>query len=180
MLARMAYSYVRLLLALEVLLFALSLLLHITVLIVGVDGKYELYGRILGGVAIVVGICAFAFINDSLMWMGQIKTCPRWMWRTALALSLYAICIWLVQFLLLHDAPDGSMAIVISAFPIPLNAISCCVLYPVLRRRVLSDWQVVKRARNSTILFALIAATFLVYRAGYLPGRAVHPAEIPQ
>ena len=134
---RVAYSYVAYSAGdgtgTHCILIALSLLLHIALLIVGVDGKYERYGPVLGGATVLAGICAFAFIKDALMWMGQIRTCPRWMWRTALAFGIYSTCILLVQFLLPHDASDNPMPIVTSAFTIPFNAISCCVLYSVLR-----------------------------------------------
>jgi hypothetical protein len=173
MTTRIAYTYIRVLLFFEFLLFALSLLLHIREFIVGVNG-YERYGTELFRAAVFVGLCVPPFMKDSLRWVEQIRTCPRWMWRAALILGAYVILIAVLQLVGFH------FALVISGFPMGFEAIGCCILYSVLWRPIFTDSQVVQRARNSVLFVSFIAVMFLAYRAGYLPHPTSHPEQLPQ
>lgn len=170
MITRIAHIYVRVLLVFELLLFGLSLLLHVGEFIVGADG-YERYGALLFRAAVFVGLCVPAFIKDSLRWVEQIRTCPKWMWRAALMLWAYAILIAVMQMVGFHPA------LVISGFPMAFEAISCCILYSVLRRPIFTDSQLIQRARNSVLFISFIAVMSVAYRAGYLPHPASHAGQ---
>jgi hypothetical protein len=88
----MAYAYVRTLLVLETLLFAASLLLHLSVFITGPNENYARYGLPFFRATVIVGIPVIAFVRDGL-WKNQIKSCPKWMWRGTLILGVYALLI---------------------------------------------------------------------------------------
>lgn len=167
MITRIAFAYVRVLLALNVMLLASSSLLHVSVLM-GAETPYARYGQSLFGAAVFVGISVPAFLKNPLRWVDQIKTCPRWMWRTALGLGLYAMSTFLLQALF----PQGSFrddAVMFSGVPLAFDAINSCVLFSVLRRGYLEDSQVTESARNSVIFMLIVAAMFLADHAGYLP-----------
>ncbi len=168
MIAWLAYAYVRLLLVLEILLFVASLLLHMSVLI-GAKVPFAEYGLILFRGTVIVAVPVAAFIKDSLRWTEQIKTCPRWIWMTALGLGLYGI---LTFCALAISAPKGAsltdMALVLSGFPLGFDAISFCILYSVLWRGYLEGPEVVRRALHSVLFVAFGVTMFMAYRAGYL------------
>jgi hypothetical protein len=174
MTTRLAYSYVRILLVFEVLLFAFSLLLHVGEFIVGVDG-YEQCGTVLFRAVVLVGLCGSAFIKDSLEWVEQIRTCPKWMWMAALILGVYSILIAVLHLVGFH------FALVLSGFPMAFEASGCCILWSVLRQPIFTDSQVVRRARNSVLFVSFVAVMFVAYRAGYLPPHSASRAQgLPQ
>lgn len=167
MIARLAYAYVRLLLALEVLLFTASLLLHLSV-VVGLKKPYDEYSAMLFRGTVIVGIPAGAFIKDGLRWLDQIKRCPKWMWRAALTLGGYGLLIAFVETTLLKDAPFFERSLTISGLPLGFDAVYSCVLYSVLWTGCLDKSEVINRARNSVIFVTLGVIVFFAYRAGYL------------
>jgi hypothetical protein len=166
--ARLAYAYVRLLLALEILLFAGSLLAHLSVAI-GSNKLYAAYGSILFGGAVIVGIPIVPFVKDSLKWKDQVKSCPEWMWKGALALGVYGIFITCFQAIFPAGDSFADQALTLSGIPLSFDAISLCILYSVLRLGYLDKSEVIVRARNSVIFVSVTALMFWAYRAGYLP-----------
>lgn len=167
MVTRIAFLHVRLLLALSAMLFAVSLLLHVSVLM-GADEPYARYGLSLFGATVFVAMSLPSFFKDSLRWVDQIKTCPKWMWKTSLGLGLYAMSTPLIQAVFPSGSSDNYMPIVFSGAPLAFDAISFCVLFSVLRG-YLGDSQVAKSSRNSVIFIVFVAAIFLAEHAGYLP-----------
>jgi len=172
MAARLAYASVRLLLFLEALLLAASFLLHATA-ILGAKGPCAAYGVTLLAGTIVVGIPATAFIKDGLRWKDQIKNCPAWMWKTALALGAYALFLLCLQVIFPEGPSMSDQTLVVSGFPLGFDGIYFCVLYSVLKTSYLEKSEVINRARNSALGITLGIVVFLAYRAGYLhpPGR---------
>ena len=161
MIERMAYAYVQLLFALELLFFALSLVLHVSV-ILGMKGPYAEYGAPLFGVSVLVGCSVPVFAKDG-RWKDQIKRCPKRMWRTALILGGYGLLM----------VPIGvlSESWAFSGASIAFDAISICLLYPVLWTDYLAPSEVKAKALRSAMFLALITAAFIANRAGYLPSR---------
>ena len=157
-----ARGYVVVLIALQLLLLMASLLLHVTVLI-GASTPFRAYGLAMFRAAVVVAIPVFAFIKD--YWTDQIKNCPRWMWKAALVLGIYGL---LTMVLLLWSRTEWAAAVTLSGFPLGFEAISFCVLYPVIGQGYLSEPEVKRRALHSVGLIALMAFGFLAYQAGYL------------
>jgi|SRR5271165_104558 len=171
MIARLAYAYVGLLFLLGTLLFTASLLLHVTLFMVGSPKIYAEYGLMLFRGGVVVEIPVFAFLKDGLRWMDQIKSCPKWMWRTALAIGLYS----LLTFFFPQDAPLSESPLILSGFPLGFEAIALCILYSVLWSGYLEKPVVVRRALHSIIIVAVVVTAILAYRAGYLG----HPQRYP-
>lgn len=166
MIARLAYAYASTLLVLETLLFAATLLLHLSVLMMGPNQAYAKFGIPLFRATVIVGIPVFAFVRDG-MWMNQIKSCPRWMWKGALTLAVYALVITCVQ-ILFSEGPFFERALAVSGFPLGFDAIFLCVLYSVLWSNYLEKSEAVRRAMHSAAFVALGVIVFLAYRAGYL------------
>src|SRR5438105_14130591 len=96
LMARLAYVYIGALLALQVLLFAASLLLHLSVFISGPNEAYAKFGPSLFRASVFVGSPLIAFVRNG-MWTDQIKSCPKWMWKGALGLGVYSLLIVSVQ-----------------------------------------------------------------------------------
>jgi hypothetical protein len=164
---RLAYAYVRLLLVLELLLFTGSLLLHLSVCI-GAKRPYAEYGVILFRGMVIVGVPITAFIKDGLGWMGQIKSCPQWMWKAALILGAYGLFILCLQVIVPEGASISDQTLAVSGFPLGFDAIYLCILYSVLSTDYLAKSEVSRRALHSVILITLSVIVFLAYRAGYL------------
>jgi hypothetical protein len=164
---RVAYAYVSFLFALEVLLFTLSALLHVTVLM-GARQPFQEFNAMLFDGSVVVGVLIIAYIKNGLMWRNQIKSCPAWMWKAALILGGYA----LVTIFLEPIFPEGDSycqrPLVMSSFPVGFDAISFCVIYSVLWSGYLSKSEVSKRTGHSLLMLAYGVIVFLAYRAGYL------------
>lgn len=161
MIDRVAYGYVRVLFALELLHFPASLLLHLS-MILGVkvycsEWPAVLYG-VVGGSILLWG-AAVAFTERGA-WKRQIESCPTWMWGTALALGVYALCTF----------PLGvSRGLPLSSMPMAFDAIGICILYSVLWSGYLDRSKVAKKALHSIFFVALVLTGFVAYRAGYLP-----------
>jgi len=164
MIFRLARGYISLLLALELLLLTASFVLHVGVFFMGRTTAYDEYGLILFRAAVIVGIPTFAFVKDSLRWVNQIKSCPKWMWTGSLLLGLYS----LLTVFFPQGPSFADRILTISGFPLGFEAISVCILYSVLSRHYLERAEVTRRALHSVIIGCLVAAMFLAFRAGYL------------
>lgn len=162
LLLRAAYGYVVILAALELLLLLASLLLHLSVL-AGAESPYANYGLEVFRTAIVVGIPVFAFIKD--FWVDQIKNCPKWMWRTALGLGIYAL---VTMLLLFSPVKFWELPMTLSGVPLGFEAVSICVLYPVVVQRYSSEQDITRRALHSVGMVAIMTVVLLAYQAGYL------------
>ena len=165
---RLAYAFVRILFMLELLLFAASLLLHLSVFITGPNEFYAKYGLPLFRRSVIVGLPVMGFVKDG-KWMAQIKSCPKWMWRAALAIGVYALLTVCLQVIF----PQGGgalseQAMTVSGFPLGFEAIHLCVLYSVLWCGYLEKSEVIRRALYSAVFVTLTVIAFLAFRAGYL------------
>jgi hypothetical protein len=179
MTACFAYAYVRLLLALELLLFTASLLLHLSVF-VGAKTPYAVYGVMLFRGTVIVGVAVTAFIKDGLTWMDQIKSCPRWMWKGALTLGVYGLLIVCLQMIFPQGPSLSDQSLTVSGFPLGFDAIYLCILYSVLWAGYLDKSEVLRRTLHSVILVALGVIGFAAYRAGYLHHPESHPGRVSQ
>lgn len=162
----MACAYVRALLVLETLLFAASLLLHLSVFITGPNQAYAKFGLSLFRATVIVGVPVIAFVRDGL-WKNQIKSCPKWMWKGALAVGVYALLIACLQ-IFFSEGTFSEQALTVSGFPLAFDAISLCILHSVLWSDYLDKAEVVRRAMHSVAFVTLGVIVFLAYRAGYL------------
>ncbi len=166
LIARLAYVYVRSLLLFEVLLFSASLLLHLSVFITGPNESYAKFGLPLFRATVIVGVPVIAFAKDGA-WKNQIKSCPKWMWKGALGLGVYAVLIAGAQTIF-SEGTFFEQALTVSGFPLGFDAISLCVLHSVLWSDYLEKSEVVRRAMHSVAFVTLGVIVFLAYRAGYL------------
>jgi hypothetical protein len=168
MIVRSAYAYVRLLFALELLLFTASFLLHVSVFVMGTTESYEKFGIPLFRAVVIVGIPVVAFTKDSLRWIDQIKSCHQWMWKGSLILGIYGILIAILQTIFPQGPSFDDQSLTVSGFPLGFEAISICVLYSVLWRGYLEKAEVVRRVLHSLVIVSLGTIVFLAFRAGYL------------
>ena len=67
------HAYIRVLFALELLLFVASVSLHGAVLFIGATEHFVQYSEILSRAAVLICMLVFAFIKDGLRWLEQIK-----------------------------------------------------------------------------------------------------------
>ena len=172
MTSRIAVAYVRVLFLLELLLFAASLLLHMSALL-GAKKPFANYGLMLFPAAVIVGLPVIAFVKDSLRWVDQIKSCPKWMWKGALAFGVYGVFTLLLQVIFPGGASIDDQTLAVTGFPSGFEAISVCILYSVLWSGYLQKRETVRRALHSISFVGVGIAAFLLYRAGYF-GRLRH------
>lgn len=164
---RIARGYVSVLAALEVPLIGAIALLHLCV-IMGVKQPSIEYGAWLFRVSVVLALPAAAFIRDSARWMDQVKSCPAWIWKTALGLALYSAAILLLQMIFSDDPSFSDHTLMMSGFPIGFNAMVVCIVYPVLRSNYLEDAELIRRVGASIAMVTVCALTLLAYQAGCL------------
>jgi hypothetical protein len=150
---------------LEILLFVASLLLHLSVLVIGPNEAYTKYGQSVFRGTVNVGVPITAFVSGT--WRDQIETCPRWMWKGALVLGAYVLLMTCAQMLLSVNV-FSEEARMISGFPLPFDAISLCILHSVLWSDYLDKSEVVRRAGYSAAVATFGLILFLAYGAGYL------------
>ncbi len=167
MAARIACGYACILLGAEALLFVLSLILHSAVL-VGAKGPFTSYDVALFRAAVIVGIPITAFLKNGFRWMQQIKSCPQWMWKTALAFGIYSVLIVCFYGFFSRSNPL-KQPLSVSGVPLGFDAIWFCILYSALRSHYLSKSELTKAAGRSLLMVGFGLAMFLAYRAGYLP-----------
>ncbi len=164
---RFAYAYISLLLVLESLLFISSLSLHLSVLL-GTRGLFAEFGTVLFRGTFIVGVPVIAFINDSLRWRDQLRTCPIWMWKAALTLGVYSLFVLCLQAFFPEGASFSEQALAVSGFPLGFDAIALCIIYSVLWSGYLMKSDIAKGAGKSLLMVLLGIGAFLAYRAGYL------------
>jgi hypothetical protein len=165
--ARLAYVYVWVLFVLEILLFAASLLLHLSVLIMGSNKVYAEYGAMFFRGSVIIGIPTTAFVKDSLRWKDQIQSCPKWIWKGCLALGMYALLLVCLLMIFPAGRPLSDLRLMISVSPVAMDAISLSILWSVLRSGYLERSEVIRRAMHSVGIVTLGVVVFLAYRAGY-------------
>jgi hypothetical protein len=169
MAARIAYGYAYMLLAAGALCFVLSLILHSAVLM-GLKAPFATYDVALCGAVVIVGILSSAFLKDGFMWMQQIKSCPKWMWRTALVLGFYTLLFGPFYAAASRSGPFWKH-LAVSGVPIGFEAILFCILYSAIRSKYLNEAELAKGAGRSLLMTGFGLAMFLAHRAGYLPHR---------
>jgi hypothetical protein len=150
--------------------FAASLSLHVSVLL-GAREPFRQCGGLLFCASVILMLAAAAFIKEGLDWMNQIKSCPKWMWRTAVALWLYSFGTLALQAVLPQPGPLAEQPIVVSGCPTGLDAMFLCVIYSVLWGSYLDRPELIKRVGVSIAFVGVIILGFLAHRAGYLPPR---------
>jgi hypothetical protein len=124
-------------------------------------GLHADHGGTLIRASVMVSVPAAAFIKDGLRWKDQIKSCPKWMWSTALALGAYALFSLFMQIVLLRRPPLSDGALTLSAFPLGLDAIFACILYSVVRSDYLDRSEVQRRTLWSLFLLAIMIIHFM-------------------
>jgi hypothetical protein len=164
--ARLTYAYVGALFVLATLLFAASLLLHLSVFVTGTNEFYTRFGLLLFRATVIVGIAVMAFAKDE-RWKDQIKSCPQWMWKGALSLGAYTLLI-TCALTFVSRGTFSDQALILSAIPLAFYAIFVCLLHSVLWTDYLQQSEVVSRAVHSVVFVTLGMIIFLAYRAGYL------------
>jgi hypothetical protein len=162
---RLACGYVRLLLALELLLFTASWLLHLSAFFLGRTAAYDEYGLALFRAVVIVGLPVFPFVKDGLKWVDQIKICPGWMWKGSLMVGAYGL---LTAFLPQAGPSLADRILTVSGFPLGFEAVSICILYSVLSKDHVGKAELRQRTLHSILIAALIVTVVLLYRAGYL------------
>jgi hypothetical protein len=167
-LMRLAYSYVRLLFILELLLFIASLSLHVSAM-VGARVPSEQYILVLFRGTVLVGVQATAFMKDSVRWVDQIKRCPPWMWKVALTVMVYGLFIACLKVIFPGRDSLSDQIETVSVILLGFDAIYLCILYPVLWLDYLDKTEVIKRAIYALIFVSLTGVAFLAH------WRVAHP-----
>jgi hypothetical protein len=165
MISRLARVYVGCLFALELLLFALSLLLHVSVLL-GANRLFAEYGKPLLYCAFVAAVPAFGLPKDRNVWKNEFKDCPIWLRTAALIFAVYGFAVGPVQ--VMFSSNGGSFEdqrLFVSGVPLFLESMPLCILYSLLWAAPLSKPELVRRVRISLILLA-VCIVFVV--AGHL------------
>ena len=167
MIERFATVYVRLLLAIGILLLSLSFLLHINVLM-GVKALPDGLGRVLWFATIIFNGSVTAFIKESVKWKDQIKSCPAWMRRAALTLAAYSLAVACLQVLFADGTSFFDVPVAPSGIPLGFDAISLCILYSVSYAGYLDNHEVIRATKSSLGITAVVLVIFWAFRAGYL------------
>jgi hypothetical protein len=166
--ARLAGLYARLLMALAILLFTLSLLLHVSVLI-GPRKPLSGFGVLLFVITIAAGNTATAFQKNRMSWKNEIRNCPVWMRGVFYSLAIYAALAACLQIFIL---PSGNTlsenASAVSAIPLSLNAFSACVLYSVIWSGTVDKPELARRARKSLMMGLMSIAVLYLFYLAYL------------
>jgi hypothetical protein len=167
MAAKLARIYVVLLFVLEGLLFAASLLLHVSLWM----GIQRLYANI--PESLLVGGLLVAFVTALLaknrnVWKNEFKSCPVWVRVLTIVLVLYGFISAFVRTVVLPDA-GGSELLTVSGLSLSVDAMSLCILYAVLWTDSEQGAELLKRSRNSFIAAILSSAYLLADHAGYFP-----------
>jgi len=169
MITRLARVYVGCLFALELLLFALSLILHVSVLL-GVNRLFVQYGKPLLYWAFVAAVPAFGLPEDRNVWKNEFKACPIWLRTTTLIFSVYGFVVGPVQAM--FSSNGGSFEdqrLFVSGVPFFLESMPLCILYSLLWAAPLGEPELVRRVRISLIMLAVCVAFIVAVHLGYLP-----------
>ena len=140
---------------------ATSLLLHVRAWTGATNSLLADYGVLLFRYGILLWMGVLPFVRNSVKWLDQIKECPTWMWRSALALGLYSI------LFLFRTGSSGQDTLRMLGFPLAFDAISLCVLYAVLRSPRKTESDIVRQSVGSLIMMAVCVSGYMAYKAGY-------------
>jgi hypothetical protein len=159
MIARAGRIYIQALMVAEVILLLASIAIHLSVL-AGTEAVYEKYQGALGTAVIVLCGPPFAFKKKGAGLIAQIKSCPQWMWKSAVAIAAYGI----LTLLTLVISPTNSLftsSLVGSGFPLGFEAVPICILYSTLWRLHLDGSGLIKNAGISLLFigFGIVWAT---------------------
>jgi hypothetical protein len=162
---RIAFAYAWLLFSAEVVLLSCSLSLHIGVLL-GFDTPYLKVENVLNIAMMALFIPTCAFVKNSLRWVQQIKTCPDWMWRTALLTGGYGLFVFLLQmFVFPNEGNLEDQTLATSGFILGFEAIPACILYSLLRSEQIEASELMRRSRNSVLIVVACSLWLLIRRA---------------
>lgn len=153
MIARAGRIYIQALMVAEAILLLASIAIHLSVL-TGTVAVYEKYRGVLGTAIIVIGGPAFAFKRRGGGLIAQIKSCPQWMWKSAVAIASYGI-LTVLAFVIFPTSPRFTSAFVGSGFPLGFEAIPICILYSALWRLRLDGSELIKGAGISLLFIGL-------------------------
>jgi len=168
MTARYTHAYVHFLLIIATSFLALSLLLHVSVLL-GAKEPYAEYGKVLFLATIVLGIPTGFLQKDRNVWRNELRRCPTWMRRTAVTMGVYGLVILCLQFVIVPEAaPLLGHRLTISALPVSFDAMYVCILYSVAWSGLVDEPELLRRTRNSVIALMIVIIALLADRAGYL------------
>jgi hypothetical protein len=177
MMVKLARTYVVLVFAVEVLLFAATLLLHVNSWLQ--TGKtYTEFAEELFVVCFVAALGTAFLAADKDGLKRQFKSCPRWMRSVVVGLLVYAPIVAASSRLLLHNSESGLESLfTIAAIMLALEALSLSVLYAVLWTDCVQNQELVERSRNSFIAIVGLIAYLLARHAGYFAPQ--HRVEMP-
>ncbi len=164
MLIRLVRGYIICLLAAQVCLFIAVLAVHVFSL--AYSNKSELGNAMFCfRIAVLLNLSSFAYANNSLYWLSQLKAAPAWMRHTALGLCGYGFVVVILK-IVLPSAPSPIYdPMVVSGVPLGFIAISICFLYTALNMPWFSEIELKKRTTISLGMFCL--ATLVL--SGILP-----------
>jgi hypothetical protein len=165
MIARLARVYVGCLFALELLLFALSLLLHVSVLL-GANRPFAEYGKPLLYCAFVAAVPAFGLPKDRNVWKNEFKDCPIWLRTATLIFAVYGFAVGPVQAMFSSSSFEDQRLFV-SGVSLFLESMPLCILYSLLWADPLSKPELVRRVRISLILLAVCIVFIAAGHLGY-------------
>ena len=159
MIARATRIYLLALIGAEATLLTSFVLVHLLV-VAGNDSIYEVYHGVLMRAVLVVGIPTIGFKSRSVGFLTQIRSCPKWMWRTAVGIAMYGM----LTFALLFSPMDERhlSAWVGSAFPLGFEAVPICILYSALSASRNEETWIIERARVS-VLFLILGFLWVLY-----------------
>jgi hypothetical protein len=164
--AYIAILYVKVLFLSEFILFVLSLVLH-SCAIARPERLDEHYEVILFQAVVLLGIVILPFVKDSLRWKDQIKTCPKWMWRSSLVLGLYGLLISCLE-VLFSGRSFFDLHLSTTGFPLGFEAVGLCILYSVLHRNYLEKSELLKRSLISIGWVFFWTIVIIAHHVGYL------------
>jgi hypothetical protein len=162
MVARLAYVYIRLLLALDLLLISLSIVLSVSALL-GSERLYGTVGKIVFFSAFGLVIPVSFLVKDRNVWKNEFRVCPRWLKIAVVTLLLYGGAVTSIQLIFWGSGPDiESNSLSSSSLPLAFEAMPLAILYSLLWSRSVSEEEISNRVRNSAIALAVCVAFVLV------------------
>lgn len=153
MIARAGRVYTEVLMVAEVILLLASIGIHLYVL-AGTEAVYEKYQGALGTAVIVIGGPSFAFKRKGVGLIAQIRGCPQWMWKSAVAIAAYGF-LTLLTLVIFPTRGSFTSSLVGSGFPLGFEAIPICILYSALWRLRLDEPELIRKAGISFLFIIL-------------------------
>jgi len=136
----------------EIALFLVSVVIHLLVLM-GDRKLYEDYQGALGTAVIIIGGPAFAFKRKGVGLIAQIKSCPKWMWQSAIVIAAYGIAT--TSLFIFSTNVVFTSSFVGSAFPLGFEVIPICILYSSIGPHHLDESQFLRNCMASVIFVIL-------------------------